>query len=44
MDSIEKQEAELAEYAKNIDQNVVKIDETMVWDLQPKTDYLYDNN
>ena len=44
MDSIEKQEAELAEYAKNIDQNVVKIDERIVWELQPKTDYLYNNN
>ena len=44
MDSIEKQESELAEYAKNIDENVVKIDERIVWDMQPKTDYLYNNN
>ena len=35
MDSIEKQEAELAEYAKNIDQNVATIDERIVWDIIP---------
>ena len=42
MDRIEKQESELAEYAKNIDQNVATIDERMVWDIIPKVETLYD--
>lgn len=44
MDSIEKQESELAEYAKNIDQNVATIDERMVWDIIPKVETLYDKS
>ena len=44
MDSIEKQESELAEYAKNIDQNVATIDERMVWDIIPKVGTLYDKS
>lgn len=44
MDSIEKQESELAEYVKNIDQNVATIDERMVWDIIPKVETLYDKS
>lgn len=44
MDSIEKQESELAEYAKNIDQNVATIDERMVWEIIPKVETLYDKS
>ena len=44
MDRIEKQESELAEYAKNIDQNVATIDERMVWDIIPKVETLYDKS
>lgn len=42
MDSIEKQESELAEYVKNIDNNVATIDERIVWDIIPKVETLYD--
>jgi len=44
MDSIEKQESELAEYARNIDQNVASIDERIVWDIIPKVETLYDKS
>ena len=44
MDSIEKQESELAEYARNIDQNVATVDERMVWDIIPKVETLYDKS
>ena len=44
MDSIEKQESELAEYARNIDQNVATIDERLVWDIIPKVETLYDKS
>lgn len=44
MDSIEKQESELAEYVKNIDQNVATVDERMVWDIIPKVETLYDKS
>lgn len=44
MDSIEKQEAELAEYAKNIDTNVATLDERIVWDIIPKVETLYDKS
>ena len=44
MDSIERQESELAEYAKHIDQNVATIDERMVWDIIPKVETLYDKS
>ena len=44
MDSIEKQESELAEYARNIDNNVATVDERMVWDIIPKVETLYDKS
>ena len=44
MDSIERQESELADYAKNIDQNVATVDERMVWDIIPKVETLYDKS
>lgn len=44
MDSIEKQESELAEYVKNIDNNVATVDERMVWDIIPKVETLYDKS
>ena len=44
MDSIEKQESELAEYARNIDQNVATVDERLVWDIIPKVETLYDKS
>lgn len=34
----------MQDYITNIDNNVATIDERIAWDLQPKTDYLYDNN
>jgi len=37
--SIEKQETELQEYARNIDQNVATVDERLVWDIIPKVEY-----
>ena len=42
--SIEKQETELQEYARNIDQNVATVDERMVWDIIPKVETLYDKS
>lgn len=42
MDSIEKQESELAEYAKNIDNNVATVDERIVWDIKPQLESIYD--
>ena len=44
MDSIEKQESELAEYARNIDQNVATVDERLVWNIIPKVETLYDKS
>ena len=34
----------LEKYAKNIDQNVVTIDERIVWDIVPKVETLYDKS
>jgi hypothetical protein len=42
--SIEKQETELQEYARNIDQNVATVDERLVWDIIPKVETLYDKS
>lgn len=42
--SIEEQEAELEEYARNMDQNVAKVDERLVWDIIPKVETLYDKS
>jgi hypothetical protein len=44
MDSIKKQESELAEYARNIDNNVATVDERLVWDIIPKVETLYDKS
>ena len=44
INSIEKQESELADYARNIDKNVAIIDERIVWDIIPKVETLYDKS